>query len=82
MEIGYKYAHLQAPLTPNKPFCFGRRHPNGQKTENKQIMEKLNVILHACHLIWFSFVSQATQQHSQEELLFFIHNKAISKRIL
>jgi len=28
-----------------------------KKTENKQIMEKLNVILHACHLIWFSFVS-------------------------
>jgi len=35
MEIGYKYAHLQAPLTPNKPFCFGCRRPNGQKNREQ-----------------------------------------------
>lgn len=47
MDVSYKCAHLQAPLTPNNRFFIGSRRPNGQKAENKQIMEKLNVILYA-----------------------------------
>lgn len=81
MEVGYKCAHLQAPLTPNNRF-FGCRRPNGQKAENKPVMEKLNVILYAFFWRGSVLFPRLRQQPSNGKLLFFIHNKAVSKCIL